>query len=331
MSTLSPVEVLRLLIEEEIERVEFRPYVLLSNIRKEDEYQSKIDWNVTLGGGQISGRAVTEDVGAADTTDTAKNAQLSIGDRVLGHNFALLRTKIEEAKKAGVGALRNLLMEHVERAFEIIYVELSTKLYTGTGNSASHGIIGLNSVVTATSYAGIDSGTYPEWLSTVQANSGTNRTLTKGLLDGMDTALKRRGVSYNVIYTTPEMIKKYEDLFNSERSLTVNQLNGIADIGFSGHAYRRVPIIEDTQAPNNTLLFMDFPKLKLKTYYLGDVVKDGRVIGATTKLEKMMGMNVRIAELTNRNPDLLEMEISVLPQLQVRQPKMVAALKDITQ
>ena len=332
MSTMSPVEALRLLVEEELERVEFRPYVMLSNIRKDSAFQTSIEWNVSLGGAVSSGRATTADVASsADAADETKRAKLSIGDRVLGHHFAILRTAIEEAKNAGVGALRALFMEHIERAFEVIFTDLSAVLYNGTGNAASHGVTGITAAMAAAAYAGIATADYAEWDSTVSANGGTNRAITKKILDDHLVLLKRRGVMPTAIYTTPELIMKYEDLFNAERSLTVNQINGIADVGFSGHAYRRIPLIEDTQAPDNTLNFLDFSKLKLFTSRLTDVVNDGRVVSATTRMMPQMGLNFRVAELTNRNPDLLEMEISLLPQLQIRQPKSISAIQDITQ
>lgn len=334
MSTLTPLEALTLLIEEEIEKVEFRPYVLLSNLQKEDEFQSQLQWDVTVGGGTAAGRATTADA-SLQATDETKQAVLAIGDRVLGHGFSVLRTKIVEAKRTAPRALRNLFSTHIERAFEIILPALNQVLYTGTGNAASHGVYGLENVVANTAYAGIPTATYGEWSSTVHANGGTNRALSKVLLDNLDTAIKRRGGTYTHIYTTPEIVKKYEDLFNSERSLTVNQVNGIADIGFSGHAYRRTPIIEDTACPNNTIYFLDLSKLKVKTYSLGDARtmtnQEGRVIGAMANPEKTMGLNFLVAELPSNNPHALKMEISLQPQLQVRQPKCVAVLKDITQ
>ncbi|MBE9178681.1 phage major capsid protein [Oculatella sp. LEGE 06141] len=331
MSTLAPVEALSLLIEEEIEKVEFRPFTLLSNLLKEDEYQSQVKWDVTLGGGQAHGRATTADA-STDNADATKQANLPIGDRVLGHGFQVLRNKIAEAKRTGPGALKALFGMHIERAFEIIPFELNKAIYTGDGTAASHGIYGLNNVLTNPAYAGIATATYPDWAATVMANGGTGRNLSKALMDGVDTAVKRRGMTYTHIYTTPEIIKKYEDTFNAERSLTVNQLNGIADVGFSGHAYRRVPIIEDTACPDGTVFFLDFRKLKLKTYALGEVKdENGRVVGAMTNAQKTMGMNFLVAELKNRNPHLLEMEISLQAQFQIRQPKCVAALKDINQ
>jgi hypothetical protein len=333
MSSLTPLEAISLLIEEEIEKVEFRPYVLLSNLNKEDEYQSQIQWDVTVGGGTASGRATTADA-SLNNTDETKKAVLAIGDRVLGHGFSVLRTKIVEAKRTAPRALRSLFATHIERAFEIILPALNQALYTGTGNAASHGIFGLENVIANTAYAGIPTATYGEWASVVNGNAA-NRALSKALMDNLDNAIKRRGGNYTHIYTTPEIVKKYEDVFNSERSLTVNQINGIADIGFSGHAYRRTPIIEDVHCPDNTLYFLDLSKLKVKTYSLGDsrvmTNNEGKIVGAMADPTKTMDLNFLVAELPSNNPHALKMEISLQPQLQVRQPKCVAALKNIIQ
>lgn len=333
MSTLSPVEVLRLLIEEDQERTEFRPSVLLNNIQKDSWYQTLLDWNASLGGAEVSGRGATEDVGAADATDQSRNVNLPIGDRVLGHNFGILRTKITEAKNVGVGRLKQLFQEHVNRAYEVISTNLSQVLYTGDGTAGSHGIIGIANVAAQAAYGGIATTTYPEWSCTVAQGGtpGTPEALTKTRMDDHWINLKRRGVMPSRIYTTPEVMIRYEDIFNSERSLTVNQVNGVADLGFSGHSYRRIPFVEDTQCPNNTAFWLDFSKLKLYTYHLEDVRHNGKVVGTTTDFKKTMNLNFRIAEVTNRNPDLLEIEISLMPQLQIRQPKCVGPMEDITQ
>jgi len=329
----TPVEAIRLLIEEEIEKVPFRPYVMLNNVRKADEFQSQIKWNANVGGATVQGRATTANA-STGTKSTTQNATLSIGGRVLGHTFSILRNDIVQAQRTAPGALRNLFSYHVNEAFDIILEELNITLYDGDGSNDAHGILGLDGVTAATSYAGIASATYSEWLSTVNDNSGNNRNLTKTLLDNIDVAIKRRGVMYDAIYTTPELIKKYEDLFNTERSLTVNQINGTADVGFSGHSYSGVPIFTDIHCPDNSMYFIDSRKVEMRTYNLGGVRStdpSGRTIGTQANPTKTMGINFLIAELPANNPHAIDLEISVQPQLMVRQPKCVAKLADLTQ
>lgn len=334
VDTATPVGAIRLLIEEEIEKVPFRPYVLLANTRRTDEFQNTIKWNANVGGAAVQGRATTANA-STGTKSTTAPANLSIGGRVLGHSFSVLRNDIVQAQRTAPGALRNLFLYHVQEAFDIILEELNITMYDGDGTDGAHGIFGLEGVTAATSYAGIASGTYADWASTVQANGGTPRALTKTLLDALDVAVKRKGVMYDGIYCPPELIKKYEDLFNTERSLTVNQgVPDRADVGFSGHSYGGIPIFEDIHCPDETMYFMDSRKVELKTYNLGSsqtTDATGRVIGTQANSQKTMGINFLIAELPANNPHAIDLEISVQPQLMVRQPKCVAKLGDLTQ
>lgn len=333
-NTLAPLEALRLLIEEDIEKVPFRPYVMLSKITKEDEFQSQVKWNANVGGAQAQGRATTADASTTNT-DTVKQAILSIGDRVLGHAFSILRTDIVQAKRTGQGALRNLFSEHIQTAFDVILPELNRVIYQGTGNAASHGVTGLDAVLASTNYAGIDSTTYTEWVSYVNANGGTLRALNADHFSAMEIALQRRGVIYDSIWTTPEIAEKYKKLFATDRNLTVNQVNGTADIDFSTVSYGGKPIYGDTQCPNNTLYFLDTRSIVLKTFALGEATNltddTGRVIGSQANAQKTKGLNFLVAELPSNNPHAVKYEISVQPQLRVRQPKRISALKDIIQ
>lgn len=330
----TPLEALRLLIEEEVEKVPFRPYVMLDAVTKEDEYQSQIKWNVNVGGAVAQGRATTADATTIET-DATKAASLPIGDRVLGHAFSILRTDIVQAKRTGVGALRNLFAEHIQTAFDVILPELNRVIYQGSGNAASHGVIGLESVLSSTTYAGIATATYPEWASYVNANAGTLRALSRTQFSQMEVQLARRGVTYDSIWTTPEIVEKYKDLFASDRSLTVSQVNGRADLDFSGVSYGGKPIMSDPACPNNTLYFLDTKAIVLKTFALGEATNltddTGRVVGSQANAQKTKGLNFLVAELPSSNPHAVKYEISVQPQLRVRQPKRIAALKDITQ
>lgn len=331
---MSPLEALRLLIEEDIEKVSFRPYVMLSKIAKEDEFQSQVQWNANVGGAVAQGRATTADASTTNT-DTVKKAILSIGDRVLGHAFSILRTDIVQAKRTGQGAIRNLFSEHIQTAFDVVLPELNRVIYEGTGNAASHGVVGLESILSSTNYGGIDATTYTEWAAYVAANAGTPRALTVDQFSAVDVALQRRGVIYDSIWTTPEIVEKYKRLFASDRNLTVNDVNGKADIDFSSVSYGGKPIYSDPKCPNNTLYFLDSRAMVLKTYALGDGVnltdETGRVIGTQANVQKTMGLNFLVAELPSNNPHAVKYEISVQPQLRVRQPKRIAALKDIQQ
>ena len=333
-NTLAPLEALRLLIEEDIEKVPFRPYAMLATIAKEDEFQSAVKWNANVGGATAQGRATTADA-STTATDTVKNASLAIGERVLGHAFSVLKTDIVQAKRTGQGAIRNLFSEHIQSAFDVIFPELNRVLFVGNGNAASHGVYGLEYVIdSANNYGGINSTTYPEWSSLINTDAAP-RALSSDLFDVMEIGLKRRGVSYDMIWTTPEIVQKYKKLFATDRNLTVNQVNGTADINFSSVSYGGKPIVDDTQCPNGTLYFVDSRSLVLRTFALGEGTNltdnDGNIIGTQANATKTQGLNILVAELPSQNPHAVKYEISVQPQLRARQPKRIAALKNVIQ
>lgn len=322
------IDALTLLIEEEIASVNFRPYVLLSRLAKRDSYQTQVKWDVNVGGAQVSGRATTADA-TVGNTDSVRGATLAIGDRVLGHGFSVKRNDITQAKRTAPGALRELFAAHVRTAFDVVMPALNLVLYTGVGDPASHGVVGLQQIVTNTaSYGNLDPATYPEWTAFVNANA-TARALSRSLFSAMDVGLARKGVAYDSIITTPEMVEKYGELFSSDRALNTTQVNGTADIGFSGYSYKGKPIIFDTHCPNGTLYFLDASNLALYTYALTDSVDAEQAQMA--KSEKTMGLNFLVAQLPSNNPHAIRYEISLQPQLKAHNRRAVGVLKDIIQ
>lgn len=321
------ITALTLLIEEEIANVNFRPYVMLARLLKRNAFQTLIQWDVNVGGGAVQGRAVTADA-TTTTTDTVKKASLNIGDRVLGHAFSIRRTDITQARRTAPGALRDLFATHIQTAFDVILPTLNQQVYTGTGNAGSHGVIGLETVITGSSYAGLTTGDSADWASYVNANGGTGRNLSRQLFSAVDINLARRGVAYDAIFTTPEVVEKYGELFSADRALNTAQVNGVADIGFSGYTYKGKPIIFDVHCPNGTLYFPDTSQVQLYTYALNDaLVEDSQMVDAT----KTLGLNFLVAQLPSNNPHAVRYEISLQPQLKVHNRKAVAALKDINQ
>lgn len=323
------IDALTLLIEEEIANVNFRPFVMLSRILKRDAYQTQVKWDVNVGGAQVQGRATTADA-TVGNTDAVRGASLAIGDRVLGHAFSVRRNDITQARRTAPGALRELFAAHILTAFDVIMPALNQVLYTGTGNAASHGVFGLDYVLTnANTYAGLDPATYTDWTCVNLANAGTGRNLTKSLISSTDVALQRKGVAWDAIVTTPEMVEVYGSLFSSDRSLTTVQVNGQADIGFSGYSYKGKPIISDPHCPNGKLYFVDSSMLQLYTYALTDSVDAEQSKMADT--QKTSGLNFLVAQLPSNNPHAIRYEISVQPQLKAHNRKCVGVLADINQ
>jgi hypothetical protein len=316
-----------------IEQVPFRPAALLNMIPKRDQQQLSIEWRANVGGAVVGGRAVTADVSTTkDAVDVYKKATLPIGDHVVSYNMELNRDRLTELSRIGEGAVQQELQLEVETAYEVILNGLSSLLYTGTGSAGDRGVFGLNQAFDATAYAGLAKATFTEWVAYMDANAGTGRALTRAMFEKVDVNMQRKGTIYDTIVTTPEIVKKYTSLFSSDRGYNVvGGSRPQADIGFVGASYNGVNLYSDTQCPSGSMYFMNSRAVELRTFKADDVVRGGRLLKAVTQGENTFSMNFIISEIQNRNPDKIEIEIAVKPQLWIRQPKHVAIVRDIIQ
>jgi hypothetical protein len=334
MTTISYAAAIRKQFTElDIQKVPYRPSALLNMLRKTDQQQLSIEWRANVGGGAVGGRAVTADVATAnDAADSLQKATLAIGDHVVGHKFSLNRDKLTEAARIGEGAVQDLVGMHIEMAYELILNGLSLLCYNGTGNAASRGVFGLDQAFDAAAYAGIAKATYPKWAAYMDANGGTARALTRGMFEKIDVHMQKEGVLYDTIVTTPEIVKKYTSLFSTDRGYNVvGGSRPQADIGYTGASYNLVPILADPQCPTGTMYFFNSRGIELKTFKGTDTVVEDRLVKAVTNGESTFGMNWMISEIPNRNPDNIEIEIAVKPQLWIKQPKFVAVVRDVIQ
>lgn len=333
MSQLTPLAALRLLIEEQYPLVPVRDWPLVALLNKKDAYQKEIKWNVNVGGAAASGRA-TDSAGAlAASSDTTVPAKLSIGDRVLGHRFDVLRNDIVQARAAGVGALRNLFGTHIQTGFDVVFDGLDQTLYTGTGTAGSHGVYGMEYATdpAEVSYAGISSATHADWEAYRNDNAGTGRNLSRSLMGTTHAAILKRGGNYNVIITSPELVDKYEQQFASEASTTVNVgPQGAIDMGFGAVTYKGRPIIPDRHCPAGTMYFVRTNMVYLHTFNLSN--SDGNPNMGNVDPRKVGGLNFLVAQLNNENPHVMSFELSLQPQLQIyNRRKDVSVLTDLNQ
>lgn len=315
-NVMTPREALMLVVEEQMAKTRLMENVTAMRMAKRTAYQDQLKWNVNVQGAVSSGRATTANASAA-SADTIKPARLDIGKSAFSHTTTILRSDITQARATAPGALSDLFESHVQSGLEVILKDLNQAVYTGDGLVDSAGVIGLVQASDPTAeYATIPA---TDWAPAVLANAGTNRALTEDLLFSMEVAIARKGGSYSAIYTTPEIVKKYKMLFGDERTLTVNQLNGVADLGFSGTSFSGRPVIQDVDCPDNTLYFVNEADLALYTYKI-----------ETSK--KIGGLEISVAELPLQNTLAVSYEMAIQPQVRVfNRQKSIAVLKDITQ
>lgn len=333
VSLLTPVESLRLLVQDEIAVLPLRSYPLLSLAGKDPAYQYDIKWTVAVGGATTSGRAIDSAGALPASSDTNVTARLPIGDRVLGHAFNVLRTDIKQAAMTGSGAMSSLFTSHIRAGLEKIMTDLNRLLYTGTGLPASHGIVGLQKVTSSAPaddiYANLSRATYPLWDSYKDSNGAIGRDISREMLSSLHAASVRRGGNYDVIFTTPEIVEAYKTLFATDTATQVSvSPMGYADIGFASIGFNGRPIIADPGCPDGEVYFLNSRGVRVHTFDLSNTTPDSAAVNPQTS----MGINMLVAQIPTTNPHVISYELSTLPQLQVfNRRKDVALLSDVNQ
>jgi hypothetical protein len=132
-----------------------------------------------------------------------------------------------------------------------------------TGNY-NREITGLAAIVTATgSLFGVDPATEPTWSATVDANGGTPRPLSEGLMITLTDTVRTKGGKTSLILTGLGVRRAYFNLLSQQRRYpSTTTFEG----GFTGLAFnngREIPVIEDPDAPPNTMYFLDEDKFKI--------------------------------------------------------------------
>ena len=145
-----------------------------------------------------------------------------------------------------------------------ITTDANTDLVTRTG-SFSREPNGLAAIVKATgALYNVDPATEPVWASTIDANGGTNRALSEGLMIAMVDAIRRKsGKRPTVILTSLGVRRAYFNLLQQQRRYTDTKK---FDGGFEGlafHAGQEIPVVDDPDAPASKMWMIHEPRLKV--------------------------------------------------------------------
>lgn len=130
---------------------------------------------------------------------------------------------------------------------------------SGVAVAGNRELTGLSAIVAASgSIYNIDPATEPEWTSEVDANGGTNRALSEGLMTQMVDRIRTRGGSTSLILQSLGVRRAYANLLTQTRQ-TVNTQSFTG--GFSGLAFTtdtgEIPVVADVDAPLNTQWFIN--------------------------------------------------------------------------
>lgn len=123
---------------------------------------------------------------------------------------------------------------------------------------------GLGSIVSDTgSLFNVDPSTEPLWAATVDDNAGVNRALSEGLMIQNVDAVRRKGGKTSLILTGLGVRRAYFNLLSQQRRYpsTTEFEGGFRGLAFS--AGREIPVVEDVDAPDNTMYGLDESSFKV--------------------------------------------------------------------
>lgn len=329
--SLSPVEVLNLLMQQEVARYDIRLHPILARLIKRSTRQTQINWPVKFQGAASVGESINADVNDF-SSDEADDASLPIGTNRLRSSFNVNDVALTQALATGVNELSNLFEVHFQDAVREILEALANEIYNGTGATADGGVIGMLQAAggAGTTYAGISQATRPQWMSIVDDNGGVARALDKRMFDLMDIDIRMGqtlGVpsNYTAIYAGPNTALEYEELFDSLAGHAGAGAGETVDISYGDRAYKGRPIIEDPDCPEGQLFFVNEPEITLWTFDQPGTLPPGR----STDQRSALNILMNVAELARTNPDARKYAVVCKPQLQVRRRAAIARITDI--
>jgi len=302
-NTLTPIEVLRPVIQAGLESCRNLNLPLLQNVQKMDAFQSAIKWQVNTSTSASVGVAKSAPT-PAGSSDVVKGASLEIGEAALIETVEISRNEIVEAANIGTAPLQNLLASHFKAKLEKLMISLEQYMFDGTGAVEDAGIRGLAYVTAAGEYAGINPATYTAW-NAIRDTNVTARSLSEELLQKIDLSFKGRGHRYNALLMSPDMSAEFEALFASTGNLTMTPSSELArNFGGSSFSYKGQPVIASPYATDNAIYFVDFSQMSLHTR------------AATSDVTmKESGLNIQISDIKDTGR-VVKYEMSVFPQFQ---------------
>lgn len=336
----SNAQVLARVIDESVPDLRLKNAVLLDYLNSKGRVQSapatKLEWNAIVNG-STAARGSMSTAGTDQNTGDAVTASLVIGTDKVYHQFTETRVKLVEAKRQGVGALKDLLSQNIYGGVQAIRREVNELLWTGTGNAASAGVVGLAPVLNDTAaYAGIDPATYPNWAPVV-LKAGAPRPLTKNLLYDFTNTIEKKETYHDVLMCHSDLGQTYTGLFDGIAGINSvrNVDSGKKDVGVGSRYYNDVPIITDPQAPLGQMVGLRDTDLTLFSLDLADATDPtASQYGFNPNFTSIAsadvgGLRVNVAMLPSANPANVIVQMFVCLQLRVFNRKGVQAILNL--
>jgi hypothetical protein len=128
----------------------------------------------------------------------------------------------------------------------------------GSGTPPQREPTGLGKIITNTgALFNVDPATEPVWAATVDANGGTPRALSEGLMIKQTDLVRKAGGNTSLILAGLGVRRAYFNLLTTQRRYTSTKEfdGGIQGLAF--HNGRDIPVVDDVDAPDGQMKFLD--------------------------------------------------------------------------
>ncbi len=336
VSSLSAVSsALSLTFERKLARQWNRMARTISMLDAKPGQGKSVNWDVSLSGQTAATHTEGADVSSGELLIDAK-APAILAWGLYRNAFGLTEHQLEAALNSRDTAeqLMQLLEESVYESVAALASKLNVDLFAGTGSSNS--LVGLDSaLITSSTYAGIDVGTYPVFASNVSANGGIGRALTIDLMNTLEASIfTASGHRPDFWVTTPAIHAKYKGLFESIRRVVGDSPDrydtSVQDdmVYFMG-----VPVIRDKDCPTGKMYALnrsavDMAYMPMANF--GDSLSFSvkMAFGSNGEDEEQFGIPFKIQALA-KTGDSVKFFTRTACQLRVRHPNRCGVIKDL--
>jgi len=333
---LAPVAALNKIFDAIVPDLTITNAVTIGNLVARGRVQSRtdpnIDWDVKFPGANSS---LVNIYTPNTNNDNSKAlpAHLSFGDQRYSHRFQVSRVKMAQAATRGVGPLKDLFAEHIRDGLEVILGDLNKDINVRTDNTE---LVSIDIIADDTAaYAGIDPAVEPLWKPVI-SKSGTERAFSRDLMDLFDVQTRTMKATYDMVQMHPMMEYKYRKLFRNlagAASLPQDTTDGplkLVDLGLGESRYGNRPIILEPDMPDGQIRFLKFTDMTLWFFALAGQ-REGMPASLNEVINTTTGLPIHIVEYHSEPNTVRTFELyAVSPQLQVRNRRSIAAIKNIS-
>lgn len=209
--------------------------------------------------GNASGVIATITADAANSITVASTQYVQLGMQIDIYDATLTTLRASNRQITAIAG-NVLTYDGADASASVV----ATDVIVRTGN-VNREWSGFGSMISATStYQNINPSTEPTWKSVLDANGGTNRPLSEGLMILMADNIQLNGGDTTVIFAGRGVRRAYYNLLSQQRQfVNTQEFAG----GFKGLAFATddgdIPVVVDNDCPDNRMYFLNEKEITL--------------------------------------------------------------------